>query len=55
MEKVLNNLEIYNGEKEDILNKKNNLWLGVSISLKPYSEKLAKQYLTINLIKAINS
>jgi tRNA-dependent cyclodipeptide synthase len=42
---ILDNLKIYNGTKEDLLGRKANIWLGVSISLKPYSDELAKKYL----------
>ncbi|MDA3836664.1 MAG: hypothetical protein PF542_03500 [Nanoarchaeota archaeon] len=47
MQKIIDNLKIYNGSKKDFSNKNTNIWLGVSISLKPYSEKLAKEYLKI--------
>ncbi len=47
MENIINSLKIFNGELNDILSKKHNIWLGVSISLKPYSEKLAQQYLKL--------
>ena len=30
---ILDNLKIYNGTKEDLLGRKANIWLGVSISL----------------------
>jgi len=46
-EEILKGLCIFNGEREDLKEKKNNIWLAVSISLKPYSERLVKQYLEI--------
>lgn len=46
-EDLLEDLSIFNGNLQDIVEKKNNIWLGVSISLKPYSDKLAKQYLKL--------
>lgn len=42
---LISTFKIYNGELEEILEKENNIFLGVSISLKPFSQKLAKQYL----------
>jgi len=44
---LLSDMEVFNGTKKNLLDKKNNIWLGVSISLKPYSEKLAKEYLKL--------
>jgi len=44
---MIKDLIIHNGNKNDFLNKNNNIWLGVSTSLKPYSEKLSKDYLKL--------
>ncbi|MFH1802192.1 MAG: tRNA-dependent cyclodipeptide synthase [archaeon] len=45
VEDILTGLSIHNGDFADFSGRKNNVWLGVSISLKPYSEELARKYL----------
>lgn len=38
------NLEFHNGKYEDIAQRQRDIWLGVSVSLKPYDPELARQY-----------
>ncbi len=40
------NLRYCNGTFDDIKDRQRNLWLGVSVSLKPYNEELAKLYVS---------
>lgn len=43
------NLKIFNGSLDDVTSNQNNIYIGVSVSLKPYSQSLAAQYLRFAL------